>query len=114
MDNGFVENNLHDKEFPLLKTASKYSQFLDRTAGEFREMLTAREFNTPNVTYSEFIEKKELIRAINMRWLLGHDDDKKHQATFQVVCFPILNSFKPLPRNDSKSSLSTIAALVKF
>ena len=66
----FVENNLLDKEFALLKNASKYFQFLDRTARDFREMSIARECITPNVTYSEFIEKKELICAINICWLL--------------------------------------------
>ena len=38
----FVENNLLDKEFALLKNASKYFQFLDRTARDFREMLATQ------------------------------------------------------------------------
>lgn len=76
VDNAFVENNLLDKEFALLKTASKYSQFLDRTARDFRDILIARECITPNVAYSESIEKKELICAIKMCWLLGYIDEK--------------------------------------
>ena len=76
MDSAFVENNMLDKEFALLRTASKYSQFLDRTARDFREMLIARECITPNVNHSEFIEKKELIRSIKMCLLLGYDVEK--------------------------------------
>ena len=60
MDNAFVENNLLSKDFALLKI-SKYSQFLDRTGRDFREMLIARECITPNITY--------------VGYLLGYDDE---------------------------------------
>lgn len=66
--------NLAKCEVDLLKDASKTSQFQNRKAEEFREMLIARNCISSFDSYLDFMGNKDLVNAIRICWRLGYDD----------------------------------------